>query len=379
MSDIAIFMILFAIILIIYGCIGNLLFYTESSYDNMYDAIVTLFAISVGEFDLNSLNDTNKGKLVGQLYIISFIVLCNILILNLLIAILSSTYARLEESKKVLYINEILRLRHSLEYEKKNSALISSFPPWNYFCLFTVPFYLFSNDSSFVNNVLSHICYLPVVFICTIIFIICNLILIPFAYLKGILIKFQLIFNKKMQTSLKYRILTAIGYFFVGILIVFMNLIVDVYMFLIHLYQHNINYRREQKFRDSVSINSFNRIKRYFDNEAKLHNEIIHFHEISVYMREKMKILGHVTNMIYHKSESENDWNSSYYKIKEYVLIKDSLGAGSIVHSNQKLLFVKIWRSLLQELKMNDMIRYILGYGVNKSNKNLLHDKKNKQ
>ena len=182
-----------------------------------------------------------------------------------------------------------------------------------------------------------------------------------------------------MQTSLKYRILTAIGYFFVGILIVFMNLIVDVYMFLIHLYQHNINYRREQKFRDSVSINSFNRIKRYFDNEAKLHNEIIHFHEISVYMREKMKILGHVTNMIYHKSESENDWNSSYYKIKEYVLIKDSLGAGSIVHSNQKLLFVKIWRSLLQELKMNDMIRYILGYGVNKSNKNLLHDKKNKQ
>ena len=102
LNDIAIFMIFFTIILIVYGCKGNLLFYTDDDYDNLYDSILTLFTISVGKIDGNSLNSTNKGKLVGQFYITSFIVLCNILIINLLIAILSSTYYRPEESNKVL-------------------------------------------------------------------------------------------------------------------------------------------------------------------------------------------------------------------------------------------------------------------------------------
>lgn len=139
MGDIIIFMVLFTIILIIYASIGNLLFYTEYGYYTFLDSMVSLFGSSLGQFDLNSLDHSNKGKLTGELYLLSFVILCNILILNLLIAILSSTYALLEEKKLVLYINEILKLRSSLEYDRKATGLVSTFPPWNFFPLILSP------------------------------------------------------------------------------------------------------------------------------------------------------------------------------------------------------------------------------------------------
>lgn len=73
--DISIFMVLFAIILVIYSSIGNLLFYTESGYGNFQDTMVTLFGSALGNFDLNALDSSNKGEVVGKIFIISFVIL----------------------------------------------------------------------------------------------------------------------------------------------------------------------------------------------------------------------------------------------------------------------------------------------------------------
>ena len=155
--DIFIFMILFGIILVIYASIGNMLFYAEDSYSSFWESIVTLFGSALGNFDLTLLHNSDKGKLVGELYIISFVVLCNILTLNLLIAILSSTYAILEEKKLVLYINEILKLRDVLEYHPKASGLTSTSPPWNVFPLMALPLYLMMDDCESLNELVMYI------------------------------------------------------------------------------------------------------------------------------------------------------------------------------------------------------------------------------
>jgi fatty-acid desaturase len=73
--DITIFMVLFGILLVIYASIGNLLFYTEDGYADFWASVVTLFGSALGNFDLNLLDNTNKGKLVGELFIISFVIL----------------------------------------------------------------------------------------------------------------------------------------------------------------------------------------------------------------------------------------------------------------------------------------------------------------
>jgi hypothetical protein len=155
--DIMIFMVLFGILLVIYASVGNLLYYDQDSFSDFWTSIVTLFGSALGNFDLNLLDASNKGKLTGELYTISFVVLCNILVLNLLIAILSTTYANLEEKKLVLYINEILRLRQSLEYHPLASGLISAPPPWNVFPLLLSPLYFFFPNTTTLDNVICHI------------------------------------------------------------------------------------------------------------------------------------------------------------------------------------------------------------------------------
>jgi len=155
--DITIFMILFGILLIIYASIGTLLFYGVEEYKDFFAAIITLFSSALGNFDMAILEDTNKGQLVGEIFIVSFIIFCHILLLNLLIAILTSTYGLFEQKKLVLYINEILRLRQSLEYHSKSSGLVSASPPWNIFPLVLSPLYFIMNDTRKLNEIVCHI------------------------------------------------------------------------------------------------------------------------------------------------------------------------------------------------------------------------------
>lgn len=217
--DILIFMVLFTIVLIIYASVGTFLFYTVSSYKDFYTAIVSLFGSTLGGFTINELDNQNKGKIVGDIYIVSFLILSNILILNLLIAILSSTYAALEEKKLVLYINEILKLRSSLQYNKHASGLVSTFPPWNFFPLVFAPFYFIKKDSRKLNNVVFHITYIPVAFLLALVFLIAHVILIPFAYCKGILIKFQFLCDKKSERPMKWRVITLLVWLPFGLFI----------------------------------------------------------------------------------------------------------------------------------------------------------------
>ena len=109
--DIVIFLVLFMCQMLIFASIGNLLFVSEKEYESLNEAMMTLFTSAMGGFDFGILHDTNKGILTGEIYLVIFVIFNLILILNLLIAILASTYAKLDEKQLVLYINEILKLR----------------------------------------------------------------------------------------------------------------------------------------------------------------------------------------------------------------------------------------------------------------------------
>jgi hypothetical protein len=117
--DTLIFMVLFGTQIVVFASIGNLLFSSTDAYKDFYTSLKTLFNAALADYDFDDLKDNNKSEYLGDIFLVSFIVLNNILLLNLLIAILSSTYAMLEQKKLVLYINEILRLRPSMEYDKR--------------------------------------------------------------------------------------------------------------------------------------------------------------------------------------------------------------------------------------------------------------------
>ena len=360
--DIFIFMILFGIILVIYASVGNLLFYTEEPYSTFWESVVTLFGSALGNFDLTQLDDSGKGKLVGELYIISFVVMCNILTLNLLIAILSSTYAILEEKKLVLYINEILKLRNVIEYHHTCGGLTSAAPPWNVFGLIASPIYVLKSDTRKLDKIILLINYIPILVGTVFIFIFINLLLLPLTYVKNIVIKFQFIFDKRLETTVRSRVFTLIIFISLGGVIVMLNLIVDLYVFVLHLYQSEISYRKEKSKVQYVSSETYKKLHDKFKKDHKDSIEAVTFIEMSTYSRAMMKVTPILRALIFSKSIKNMSFEKQIFTLQEYSKIKNTMDCGSIKHTNRKLIFPMIWNLAMNELKINSKIRKILDF-----------------
>lgn len=226
-GEMSIFMVLFVTQLVVFACVGNLLFSDTTSYETFYEACKTLFDAALANYDFDDFSDSSKSEYLGIAYLVIFIVLNNILLLNLLIAILSSTYAQLEDTKLVLYINEILKLRSSMEYDKRCSALVSTFPPWNVIALLFSPFIMFSKNSEMINLILFHIEYLPIILLLLITYIVINILILPLAYIKGLYVNLQQIWSNRDEGAFLYRLFRLVVWLFFGLIILLLNLVAD--------------------------------------------------------------------------------------------------------------------------------------------------------
>ena len=91
-SDIFSFLVLFFLVLLLFSCIGMILFDTVSDFSTFKGTIILLFSFSLGDFNFDTIQP--EGGL-GQVYVAIYLIVGLVILLNLLIAILSSTYARL--------------------------------------------------------------------------------------------------------------------------------------------------------------------------------------------------------------------------------------------------------------------------------------------
>jgi hypothetical protein len=71
----------------------------ESLNNNVVDAFINQYLLGVGEFTSDSY-PTNKAKTLIWIYFIAATIMTNINFLNLLVAIISDTYARITEAKQ---------------------------------------------------------------------------------------------------------------------------------------------------------------------------------------------------------------------------------------------------------------------------------------
>ena len=297
--DMWIFLVLYGTQLLVFASIGNLLFSSVDEYSSLYNALKTLFSWSLGNFDFSTLANNNKSQNLGDIFLVIFVILNNILLLNLLIAILSSTYALLEDKKVVLYINEIIKLRSSLEYNEKCSSLISTFPPWNVIALIMSPFIMIKPNPVGANNILLHIEYAPMLILLILVYIIVNTILIPFAYFKGIFIHIALLANKRVEKPFWRKFINLLIFLFFGLLILFLNMISDTIWLVLHCYQSKMSYRREKQEEQRISKESYSLLKRKFEDEYKNENKTIDHRAMINYLRQNMQIYQHLHSIIY--------------------------------------------------------------------------------
>lgn len=132
------------------------------------------------------------------------VILFALLILNLIIAILSNTYNIFDPKSNGLFLSKILASRDELEYDDAYGAYLASLTPLNFVTFPFVPFAIFMPASPRLNNFVMKLQYILLMTIMFILFISVSILIMPFAFLKSLYLKFYLIFES--QTFSQYFI-----------------------------------------------------------------------------------------------------------------------------------------------------------------------------
>ena len=193
MQDFFNFMMLYGILLIMFSIIGNLnfvLFLDE--YKTVFGSMITVLDASIGNFDFTLFDIIeNDDYLIalGNIFIIVVVITFNILILNLIIAILANTYNIYDEKSAGLYLSKILSSRDEMSFDENYSAMLLTLCPLNIITLPFVPYALFKVPSTQMNNVMTFLQYMVFIIVIYGIFLIGSLAMLPLSFLKALMYK----------------------------------------------------------------------------------------------------------------------------------------------------------------------------------------------
>jgi hypothetical protein len=151
------FVILYVILVVMFGIIGNLNFlvFLPQEYGQLFGSVLTVLDTSIGNYSFSlfkSIINNNELVILGDIYIIAIVICFNILILNLIIAILSNTYNMFDTKSLGLYLSKILNSRDEMAFDENYGAFLLTMTPLNLVVLPFVPYAMFNKPSRGFNN-----------------------------------------------------------------------------------------------------------------------------------------------------------------------------------------------------------------------------------
>lgn len=112
--DLARFMVIWLLLMIMFTCVAVLTFGQLETFQDLKNVFVYFFEASMGSWSMKVFDGVNSQgnkipvlKTIGQVYMVIFILINMVMMLNFVIAVLSSTFAYYEEYKEGLYSNVI--------------------------------------------------------------------------------------------------------------------------------------------------------------------------------------------------------------------------------------------------------------------------------
>lgn len=147
-----------------------------------------MFSTGLGnyEFDFEGLS---MNPQIGEIFTLFAVIINSIVLLNFIIAILADTYGKYSQQSLGLYYDGIIARIPVYEDDARYGGLIVISPPFSIFAIFLLPFFCCIEDENrlrYINDLFTKVSYAPVALILTVLFVISNLIMMPFAYLAAI-------------------------------------------------------------------------------------------------------------------------------------------------------------------------------------------------
>ena len=180
---------------------------------------------------------------LGVIYTILFLLVNLVLILNLVIALLSSIFAFYEDKTLGLYYEVIVALFPSMEYDDKYGSIVCAIPPFN---MLILPFQWLSvlplNESFLINynKFQCHILYIAQALMFTTGFSICNIIYVPITYVQHTLSLIKTLTDAdetmdELEEKIE-RAKTIVKFIFFGFFYLLLSVPVDGFVFFYNLY-----------------------------------------------------------------------------------------------------------------------------------------------
>jgi len=193
MDDFSNFVILYVLLTVMFATVGNMNFlYELKEFDGLFASVLTVIDASLGNFQFNIFDEVrDEGmQLFGQIMIMIIVISFNMLLLNLIIAILANTYNMFDLRATGLYLSKILNTRGELIYDENYGSFLAAIPPINIIQLPFIPIALSLRKGHplllKVNNwvMMTQYCIFMIIFYT--IFVAVSLVCIPFAWIIGV-------------------------------------------------------------------------------------------------------------------------------------------------------------------------------------------------
>lgn len=181
--ELAVFCMIYIIIILMFTFAGRVAFVELVEFSTFGKTILMLFDASFGNYDMSIFDKSQMGlEIYGKVYLVLYMMLIGIVVLNFLIAILSETYSILNQKKQGLYLMQIISIKQIVTQDPNYSSMIYSYIPMSLYLVPVLPFLLYKPNPK-LNHTMLHISYIPVLCIGIISLVLCSLVLLPFAYM----------------------------------------------------------------------------------------------------------------------------------------------------------------------------------------------------
>jgi hypothetical protein len=188
--DVATFIVVWYLVLMMFSMIALFVFSEVKVMATLPDSMLYFINASFGGYDLSVFNiyapDRPFIRGFGIGFILVFVFLNMLILLNVLIAMMADTYSLMTSLRKGLYNNGIIRQVVAYKPRKDYGGLLINVPPFSVIAFILLPVYIFVKDRAVLEKLtygFSFAFYSFVLLILSIYYIIANLVMTPFAYL----------------------------------------------------------------------------------------------------------------------------------------------------------------------------------------------------
>ena len=212
------FLIIFACWLVLSSAVFTAIYYdSNDEYRSFSVTLTTLFSASLAVYD----NGFSKLEPLGSIMISIYVVISAVMLINLLIALLTEAFSEISKQANSRHRAILISYRHRWAWNPCHSYLIFTPPPINSFAFLLVPFGIVLSDKYMVtiNNIYCKLMFiiiyaLPMILV----FIVCNILLVPFAWIKGFASIRNIVFHRKIFSNLMLWTFTGV---FILIIVIF--------------------------------------------------------------------------------------------------------------------------------------------------------------